>query len=114
MCPKCALDEFAQIDVAASMHPWQCAKGAVLGIEPRTSRTLSENHTTRPNSHYRTIPSCHSTPYRTRANTESAYLLPEEVLSCGFLRNRLFGEGLAVVGAHESDAVAGFSLRMKN
>ena len=24
---------------------------AVLGIEPRTSRTLSENHTTRPNSH---------------------------------------------------------------
>ena len=23
---------------------------AVLGIEPRTSRTLSENHTTRPNS----------------------------------------------------------------
>jgi hypothetical protein len=24
---------------------------AVLGIEPRTSRTLSDNHTTRPNSH---------------------------------------------------------------
>ena len=23
---------------------------AILGIEPRTSRTLSENHTTRPNS----------------------------------------------------------------
>lgn len=28
---------------------------AVLGIEPRTSRTLSENHATRPNSHV-----CHS------------------------------------------------------
>ena len=25
---------------------------AVLGIEPRTSRTLSENHATRPNSQY--------------------------------------------------------------
>ena len=26
-------------------------QGAVLGIEPRTSRTRSENHATRPNSH---------------------------------------------------------------
>ena len=28
---------------------------AVLGIEPRTSRTLSENHTTRPNNHCNTL-----------------------------------------------------------
>ena len=27
-------------------------KRAVLGIEPRTSRTQSENHATRPNSHW--------------------------------------------------------------
>ena len=33
---------------------------AVLGIEPRTSRTLSENHTTRPNSQLSTSPSCAS------------------------------------------------------
>src|SRR5680860_117514 len=34
-----------------------CMKNrAVLGIEPRTSRTLSENHTTRPNSLYAHTP----------------------------------------------------------
>ena len=31
-------------------NAFHAAKGAVLGIEPRTSRTLSENHATRPNS----------------------------------------------------------------
>ena len=31
---------------------------AVLGIEPRTSRTLSENHATRPNSHARLSRDC--------------------------------------------------------
>ena len=37
----------------ASLPPQHTRKGnrAVLGIEPRTSRTRSENHTTRPNSH---------------------------------------------------------------
>ena len=31
-------------------NAFHAAKGAVLGIEPRTSRTLSENHATRPSS----------------------------------------------------------------
>ena len=35
---------------------------AVLGIEPRTSRTRSENHTTRPNSQLKPSGSQHCTP----------------------------------------------------
>ena len=35
---------------------------AVLGIEPRTSRTRSENHTTRPNSQLKQLGPPHSTP----------------------------------------------------
>jgi hypothetical protein len=34
----------------------------VLGIEPRTSRTRSENHTTRPNSQLKQLGPPHSTP----------------------------------------------------
>ncbi len=52
------------------MPAWQeaapiAADRAVLGIEPRTSRTLSENHTTRPNSQLRAaMPSERARPTR--------------------------------------------------
>ena len=37
-------------EILAIMRVERHNKRAVLGIEPRTSRTLSENHATRPNS----------------------------------------------------------------
>ena len=80
-------------DYFTRMHAWQCSSGAVLGIEPRTSRTLSENHTTRPNSHciQKTYTSVTITPYCTRANTEAAHIVSTCVLPCELLSNWLFG-----------------------
>src|SRR6056300_787175 len=48
-CRRRAPGRRRQPPVAGVARQWK--RRAVLGIEPRTSRTLSENHTTRPSSH---------------------------------------------------------------
>ena len=58
-CRRRAPGRRRQPPVAGVARQWK--RRAVLGIEPRTSRTLRENHTTRPNSHLV------SSPYSTSA-----------------------------------------------
>ena len=65
-CARPALRKTRQADVCSHGYgvsgfsepgPRQAEKRAAPGIEPRTSRTRSENHTTRPSSRWRTTTS---------------------------------------------------------
>ncbi len=60
---------------------WQ--RRAVLGIKPRTSRTLSENHTTRPNSQSRVAPAIS----HTCLHTAFALLVLTCCLACRFCKS---------------------------
>ena len=52
---KSSQPEGKRIETSALRCRARHMQRAVLGIEPRTSRTLSENHATRPNSQLRNI-----------------------------------------------------------
>ena len=68
-CPRAHIRETPQETAPAGFPSallGEIPQRAVLGIEPRTSRTLSENHATRPNSHV-----SHARPHRFRQSSQT-------------------------------------------